>query len=167
MLNVKSTISILALAAVLWLAWCFWPPSVNSTLKVRSIPEIPAFQSCLGVETGGLFAQWCFVAVRADREQIDEYKARLVDDGGQQKAFGSRAGEVRYVEIESYQPPPFDVDGPEVRFKQILHGKYLPWWNVEDVTEGDVFNKSLPNACGYEVILDPAHERIYIYWHYS
>ena len=163
----RTSLATTTAVALFVLAWILWPSSVNTELSKRHIPEIPSYESFIGLESGGFFAHWLFVAVRATDQQIDQYKLRLIADAAVHTELGDAPDQVSIVEVNRYQMPMTIDKQPRIYFKQTLNGRYLDWWNFDKARQGDFFEKILPKECSYQVILDRQHGIIYIYWHYS
>lgn len=146
------------------------PPSlrsINAGLRERGIPELSGLEKSLGHEEGGLFAAWLFVAVEANDQQFEQYRERLLAEGGEHFELGDNPNQVKVVATETFDDTKLGNPPPRIFQKQRLNGSYLPWWNIEQVKEGEFFEKSLPKACWYRVILDRTNKIIYIYWCYS
>ena len=56
--------------------------------------------------------------------------------------------------------------GVRVQHKRKLNGKYIDWWKTDLVESGWVYEKRLPDVCGYWVMFDQKQGIVYVYWHY-
>ena len=157
-----TAITVAAVAAI----WLLHPARLNPELRRRGIPPLPEYERLIGIEKGGFFAGWFFAAVSVSPSALERYERILASDCDRQLPMGDRKGCVKIV--TEYPPDaPSISEGPELRLKRGLHGGYIPWWRTDLIRRGALYEKTLPDSCGYAVLVDRERNVVYIYWHYS
>ncbi|NIM96512.1 MAG: hypothetical protein GTO24_00085 [candidate division Zixibacteria bacterium] len=147
------------------------PHDVEKELEKRDIPVIKQYSEIIGLEKGGFFTHWFFVALQSDKGYIKRYEQQLIEDGAEAKEIGSARGQVLIIESKEIDPTELDTllwnAEAELVLKEVLDSKYIKWWRVDKITDGALYRKQLPKMSGYKVYIDRGTSIIYVYWHYS
>ncbi len=147
------------------------PHDVEKELEKRDIPVIKQYSEKIGLEKGGFFANWFFLALQSHKSYIKRYELQLIEDGAEAKEIGSGRGEVLIIESNEIDPTELDKllweAEAEVVLKEALHSNYIKWWRIDKITDGVLYRKQLPKMSGYKIYIDRRTSIIYVYWHHS
>lgn len=158
---VKITISIsLAVLAVVFL-FHFMRPGPLAMLVERGVP-VPENVRVTNSEHGGSFAQYLFVRLELDKDSLKKYRQDLPAG----RPLNAPSG-IRVVKDDLSDSEMMKLIDEKIRFKHVVNGGYLPWWEIDRITYGTHHEKELANACRYEIYIDDDNSVVYIYWHHS
>jgi hypothetical protein len=166
MTNKKMAVIFCAIGIAVFIRFALLGNGIEKDFKKRKIPVVDGYYSLIGRESGAFFAAWFFVAFKVNETDFDLYRQKIESDAGKGLSVGTEVvvitSDPSEQELEEYWQK-----GVKVHFKRKLNGKYIDWWKTDLVESGWVYEKELPDSCGYWLMFDHKQGTVYVYWHYS
>ncbi len=145
-------------------------PNVKSALSVRGIPSIPSDAKVIKLYMGGVFTKQLFLVVSLRHSDLLVYESRL--SGESLRSFRLDEDSPQAHIIASDAPSSqllmsFIERNIEVSFKDKLNGVYPPWWDIEKIRRGTLYEKDSPDSSKYRIYTDHDRNLLYIVWNKS
>lgn len=157
-----ATVLIVIGATFVAIYWFTRPDPIEMLIE-RNVP-VPADAVATNSEYGGTFAQYLFVRIELTTDELHQYLQVLPDGISLNSPSGLQVVKTDLSDAEMMQ---LIEQGTEMRFKHVVNGGYLSWWQIDSITNGTYHQQELENACSYEIFVDEDKSVVYIYWHYS